>query len=335
VRRSGSPGDRVHQVVKAAAWLLSVLVFICTLAAEAPAGPNDDILAAAKAGDRSGVEAALASGASVNARDDYESTPLMLAAIYGHANVAAFLLDHGANLNAGDSVLGWTPITLAAGNGNVEVVKLLLGRGAGVNSRDKMDATPLHQAALSGQRKVASLLLAHGAIVNTQDFEGKTPLHYAASVGEADMISLLVAHGADLNLRNKEGQTPIQEAESSDIDAATKANVVAMLRATPKVKARDASPAQGTPAMSPATPIQPQSQSRDIQGRLPVPNCRDVGGIARLIIARNPRTDWTTSSNARVLVLAVEKMQVMLGCRPPPQKTQCLLVGDMWTCTTE
>jgi hypothetical protein len=54
--------NRAHQVVKAAGWLLSVLVLICTLAAETSAGPNDDILVAAKAGDRSGVEAALASG---------------------------------------------------------------------------------------------------------------------------------------------------------------------------------------------------------------------------------------------------------------------------------
>lgn len=112
VRRSVSTWERVNQVVKAATLLRSVLVFICTLAAEAPAGPNDDILAAAKAGDRSGVETALASGASVNARGDYDATPLMRAASYGHANVAALLLDRGANSNA-RSALGQTPITMA------------------------------------------------------------------------------------------------------------------------------------------------------------------------------------------------------------------------------
>ena len=152
VRGCVSPLNRTHQGVKAAGWLLSVLVLSCTLAAEASAGPNDDILAAAKTGDRSGVEAALARGGSVNARDDYDLTPLMLAAIYGHANVAAILLEHGANLDAIDSGLRQSPITLAAQNGNVDVAKLLLRRGVDVNSRDAMDATPLHWAALRGQK---------------------------------------------------------------------------------------------------------------------------------------------------------------------------------------
>ena len=308
-------GHVTAQTGKAARWLLFVLILSCTLAAEASAGPNDDILAAAKTGDRSGVEAALASGASVNARDDYDLTPLMLAAIYGHANVAALLLDRGANLSAGSGGLLQSPITLAAQNGNVDVAKLLLARGADVNSRDATDATPLHWVALRGQKKVALLLLAHGAIVNAQDFNGETPLHLAASVAQKDIISLLIARGADLNLRNKEGQTPIQKAESSDtVDAATKADVVATLRATPKIKARDASTAPGTPAMSHATPIQPRSQSGDIQGRPPLPNCWDIAGIARFIMDANPNTNVSGA----VLTKAVEKYQVMLGCRPLP-----------------
>jgi ankyrin repeat protein len=329
VRGCASPLNRAHQSVKAAGWLLSVLVLNCTLAAEAPAGPNDDMLAAAKAGDRSGVEAALASGASVNARGD-DLTPLMLAAIYGHVNVAAILLEHGANLDARDSVLRQSPITLAAQNGNVDVAKLLLRRGADVNSRDAMDATPLHWAALRGQKRATSLLLAHGAILNAQNVNGETPLHYAASVGHKDIISLLIARGADLNLRNKEGQTPIQEAESSDtIDAATKADVVAMLRATPKIKAHDASTAPGAPTMSPATPIQPRSQSGDIQGRPPLPNCWDIGGITRFVMDANPNI------SGAVLTKAVEKYQEMLGCRPPPQKSECSWIFSTWTCTTK
>jgi ankyrin repeat protein len=323
-----SPGQRVHGIAKVAGRLLSVFALICTLDAEALAAPNDDILAAAKAGDRSGVEAALASGASVNARGDYDATPLMLAAIYGHANVAALLLDRGANLNA-RSALGQTPITIAAQNGNVDVAKLLLGRGADVNSRDAMDATPLHWAALSGQKKVASLLLARGAMVNAQDFDGKTPLHYAASAGETDMISLLIARGTDLNLRNKEGQTPIQEAESSDLDAATKASVAAVLRA-PARKSASARPiaTAPTPAVAAPAPINTQAPNS-------LPACTDVVGIARLVMQANPGTDWTSGRNPAVLAIAVEKAQIAMGCRQAPQKTECSWIGSTWTCTTK
>ena len=52
-----------------------VLVLMGALGSSAFAGPNDDILAASKAGDKGGVEAALAQGASVNAVDEDPLTP--------------------------------------------------------------------------------------------------------------------------------------------------------------------------------------------------------------------------------------------------------------------
>jgi ankyrin repeat protein len=76
------------------------LFMLLLLIGRANAGPNEEILWAAKAGDLGKVEAALSAGASVNAQDADGLTPLMMAAIYGHANVAGLLLDRAANLNA-------------------------------------------------------------------------------------------------------------------------------------------------------------------------------------------------------------------------------------------
>ncbi len=100
-----------------ASLLVSSFLLVCAAGTEALVGPNDDILAASKAGDKAGAEVALASGASVNAVDEKGQsplglnglTPLGLAAAYGHKNVAAFLLDRGANLDVTDS-LKQTPV---------------------------------------------------------------------------------------------------------------------------------------------------------------------------------------------------------------------------------
>src|SRR5712691_4177159 len=71
-------------------WRIFFLVILA--GTQASAGPNEDILAASKAGDRARVEAALTYGASVNAVDEkglsppglMGLTPLGLAAAYGH-----------------------------------------------------------------------------------------------------------------------------------------------------------------------------------------------------------------------------------------------------------
>jgi hypothetical protein len=87
------------------------------------AGTNQDILAASKSGDRAGVQAALASGASANAVDEKGLapggiaglTPLALAAAYGHKNVALLLLSEGAKVDAVD-IKRDTPLHQAAAN---------------------------------------------------------------------------------------------------------------------------------------------------------------------------------------------------------------------------
>ena len=326
------------------------LLMLLMLIGRANAGPNEEILSAAKAGDLGKVEAALAAGASVNAQDADGLTSLMLSAIYGHANVAGLLLDRSANLNA-RAPLGASPLTLAAQNGNLGVVELLLRRGADVNSRDFIGATPLHWTALRGQKNVAALLLNRGALVNAQDLNRSTPLHYAASTAEKDTVSLLVAHGADINIRNKDGHTPLQEAESSDtLDAASKANIAVVLRATPKVKAYDGSTVRArAPRMPPKTSVQLGSQSGDIQGGRAMPNCWDVAGIARWVMYANPG-----ERNPRVIAGAVEKVQIMMGCRQappradfdgttsrpaqplsmPPPTIGCVSIGGITTCNT-
>lgn len=67
------------------------------------------------------------------------------ACMYGRENVAAFLLDHGADvLDRADS--GATALHWAAGGGHISIVKLLLARGAPLEEMNAWDGTVLEHA---------------------------------------------------------------------------------------------------------------------------------------------------------------------------------------------
>jgi ankyrin repeat protein len=295
---------------------------------QAIAGPNEDILAASKAGDRAGVEAALIQGASVNAVDPLavpSLTPLGLAAYYGHENVAAFLIERGANVTARDG-LDDTPLHVAAEHGSTNVAKLLLDRGADANARDFLGTSPLGFAALRGHKSVAALLLARGALVNARTSSAKTPLHLAAAAGNKDVVAFLLAHGADAAARNSDGQTPLEELNSSSLEPAIKKDIARVLGGSA------ASASRPKPAMS------PKKSSVNLQAPQPegLPVCTDLRGIANFIMQANPRT------SPHVLMSAVEQYQVAMGCRQPSppimpapsQTTKCTWEADVFTCRT-
>ena len=58
------------------------------------------------------AELLIAEGADVNAKTDYEETPLHLAAFDGHKEIAELLIAGGADVNAMNGI-GETPLDLA------------------------------------------------------------------------------------------------------------------------------------------------------------------------------------------------------------------------------
>src|SRR5262245_12003353 len=96
-------------------------------------------------------------------------TPLHLAARFGRDDLAAVLLNGGADPNARDK-RGDRPLHLAAEYGHPAVARLLLVRGATLDAAGSMDRTPLHAAASglggtqeeAGRRQVANALIERG-----------------------------------------------------------------------------------------------------------------------------------------------------------------------------
>ncbi|HEX7576704.1 MAG TPA: ankyrin repeat domain-containing protein, partial [Verrucomicrobiae bacterium] len=149
-------------------------------------------------------------------------TPLVRAAYNGWLKAAAFLLDHGADVNgvAADvaqttelrSAGKVTPLLAAVAAGNKTMTDFLVGRGANVEFQTANGDRPLHLAARLGFQAVVEALLAHHANVNALDNAGQTPLFYAVRNGRLPIVKALLAAGASVNLANNDGWTALNRA---------------------------------------------------------------------------------------------------------------------------
>ncbi|KAK2581429.1 hypothetical protein KPH14_005104 [Odynerus spinipes] len=149
-------------------------------------------------------------GTPVDAIDDTNMTPLILAASAGREKVVNTLLTEGANVNA-MTVDGHSALQYAASKNWKSICVALLKHDADVNIADKRGATPLHRAASKGNNAVVKLLLEYDKDlkIDQTDAYGNTALHLACEEDRLEEAKLLVASGADIALTNKERKTPL------------------------------------------------------------------------------------------------------------------------------
>jgi len=107
------------------------------------------------------VKQAIAAGADLNAKMQGGYTPLHLAAIYDHKEIAEILITEGADVNAKNN-RDMTPLHQAARSGRKEITELLIAKGADVNAKDENSLTPLDQAIQRKKTETANLLRKHG-----------------------------------------------------------------------------------------------------------------------------------------------------------------------------
>jgi hemoglobin len=121
---------------------------------------------ASGAGSLATVESLLRLGADPNATDGGGHTPLYCAGNEcksGGGEVVRALVRGGANVNANGGVKRCTALHVAARRGNVEVAAALLDCGADIEARDTHGDTPLRRAVNCRKTGVVSLLLSRGA----------------------------------------------------------------------------------------------------------------------------------------------------------------------------
>lgn len=193
---------------------------------------------------------------SVNAKDNYEWTPLHFAVCHGHSNAVALLLARGADvearltegtgriqrehfriLNTAQSIIDqcgdninftkmsrFTALHIAAWLSRDSCAEHLVAAGADVAATDKRGCQALHLVAggvhCSSALHVARLLLANGADIRARNRYGETPLHMAT--GQSDeFIQHLIESGADVDARDLDGETPLHRAALNGASTST------------------------------------------------------------------------------------------------------------------
>ncbi len=183
-------------------WVLSIFFVIPLLA--------EDIFEPVKKGELAKVKTILEKNPDLlNARGEYDRTPLMQAALFHQIDIFKFLLEKGADFSLANKE-GFTPLHFVAFNGEKELVELLITKGAAVNSnQNAIKAPPLDFAVSGGHKAIVELLLAKGAQLNLMDIRGNTPLLKAVSIAHADIVRLLLIQGSAVNEKDLMGSTPL------------------------------------------------------------------------------------------------------------------------------
>jgi ankyrin repeat protein len=174
-------------------------------------------------------------------------TALLIAARDGQINAVNAFLDAGGDVNQTSDTDHATPLILAVINGHYDLAKVLLNRGADPRLANTDGATALYavidvqwaphtwyaQPIIANEHvgyvDLLSALLVHGADPNAAiskklwfrafandetwfDVEGATPFLRAAVAGDLAAMKLLVGHGGNPNLATKTGDTPLMAA---------------------------------------------------------------------------------------------------------------------------
>ncbi len=120
-----------------------------------------------------------------------------LPAVFGHLEVAEYLLGKGADVNAAaTNGTGYNALTGAVASGHTSIVAWLLANGADPNYRYGAGYSPLLTAAANGHLGIVSLLLASGADLHAKANDGTTALRFAEQRGHAEVTEFLLSHGA-------------------------------------------------------------------------------------------------------------------------------------------
>jgi RNA polymerase sigma factor (sigma-70 family) len=139
------------------------------------------------------------------ARSHYEyRTPLSFAVRENHVEVAAYLLDHGADPLALGDVL-----KVARDRGYVEMERLLESKFAslhGASSKGEPVAAAIRER---DPEKARKLLDESPELLRAGDGRSNQPIHWAVMTRQIDIIDDLLARGADINARRQDGARPI------------------------------------------------------------------------------------------------------------------------------
>lgn len=181
-------------------------------------GDKDMLLDAVRAGHLPKVEGAIAAGVNVEERDEHGRTALLLATMADQVDIAAALIEAGADVNA-KAANKDTPFLYAGAEGRDAILKLILATGkAKLTDTNRYGGTALIPAAHHGHPSTVRLLLATDIDVDHVNNLGWTALLEAVILGDGgsvhqEIVGLLVDAGAR-DIADRDGRTALDHARS-------------------------------------------------------------------------------------------------------------------------
>lgn len=180
--------------------------------------PTSALFAGATVGSIDRMNAAVERGASVNSRNDFNWTPLMMAVFYDQQSSVTWLIKHGAQVNdCADS--GVTALLEAARVGDERILDDLIEAGGDIRATDTSGRNALHFAieCLHGTTVMRDLL-SRGLPSDWAEHDGQTPLMQAAASGNVQFAEMLLADGANLHATDHDGHSPLDLAQMAHDD---------------------------------------------------------------------------------------------------------------------
>ncbi|CAM9921477.1 unnamed protein product, partial [Sphacelaria rigidula] len=143
--------------------------------------------------------------------DEQRNTPLVLACLGGHSNVADVLVKAGANVNCRCGPGKATVLCAAFRKGHIGLVRDLMKAGADFSVLDAQGQAVIHECVVTGSVNDVRQLVQLGADLNVRDREGFTPLMRCSELDNtgAATASVLLDGRADWSLKLSSGDTAL------------------------------------------------------------------------------------------------------------------------------
>ncbi|XP_061530268.1 B-cell lymphoma 3 protein homolog isoform X1 [Phycodurus eques] len=166
------------------------------------------------------VEALLRAGSDPSALDRNGQTTLHLCCEYDHPECLSVVLSLPSSAACLEmkNFQGLSPLHLAVLRDHRDLATMLLGAGADINTMDiKSGQSPLILAVESNNAEMVRFLIEGGCDVNRPSYSGNTALHSACARGQADVVRALLKSGADGSLKNYHNDTPLMLAKNKKV----------------------------------------------------------------------------------------------------------------------
>lgn len=213
-------------------------MFVCSVyclpaTEEINATVESGIFAAIDSHDRQLLKKEIISGADLSQTDKDGNNPLICAVSGGDLTIVKMLVTAGADVNCIEPTFKYSPLLLLTGvNANAEIAKFLIEHGADVNAEDVTGRSVIQHALEDSNRELVALLLQKGVkfkesylslikdklmaetvFSKIPDLDSRQAGLILSSARSKDLVDLMILRGVDVNLRGAGGRTALMNTD--------------------------------------------------------------------------------------------------------------------------